>query len=475
MPEYKWREISDLPAELLSYRDRELEALTQVWEEQRATIGSEESVAEFNRQLAREWSIETGIIEGVYTLDRGVTETLIERGLKASLIPHEATNRDPELVARIIQSHEEVLEGLFSFVKSERTLSPGYIKELHASLLRYADTIDAVDQFGNPFSAQVEKGVYKTLPNSPRQPEGAIHEYCHPDHVAAEMDRLIQFHQQHVQKHVPALAEAAWLHHAFTQIHPFQDGNGRVARSLASVVLIKAGYFPLVVRRDDREGYIDALEAADNGQLDRFVEYFSKLQKRELTKAIGRIADMKPVTSLEDALTVTRDLLINVGRIAPREYLVAKDHAAKLANSSEQQLNRIASKLGRDISRADSKYEFQVATSNIPPKEGLLALAGMFDYDPDPDIHYYAPALLLKVDGRLGSIVVSFCGIGPAFRGLLAAVVYFQSGSREPIPLSDGVFQFNYRDDFAEMEGRFVKWLEAALIQGLAEWRRTLV
>lgn len=46
--------------------------------------------------------------------------------------------------------------------------------------------------------------------------------------------------------------EAAWLHHRFTQIHPFQDGNGRIARLLASLVFIKAGWFPLVVTRDDR-------------------------------------------------------------------------------------------------------------------------------------------------------------------------------------------------------------------------------
>jgi hypothetical protein len=111
MPEYRWEEIADLPPELRTYRDRELEALAQVWEEQRVTIGSEESIGEFHRQLAREWSIETGVIEGVYTLDRGVTRTLIERGIDAALIPHTATNLDPELVARIIQAHAEVLKG----------------------------------------------------------------------------------------------------------------------------------------------------------------------------------------------------------------------------------------------------------------------------------------------------------------------------------------------------------------------------
>lgn len=58
---------------------------------------------------------------------------------------------------------------------------------------------------------------------------------------------------------------SAWLHHRFTQIHPFQDGNGRVARALASLVFLREGLFPLVVRESDRVEYIGALETADAG------------------------------------------------------------------------------------------------------------------------------------------------------------------------------------------------------------------
>jgi len=441
MPEYKWREISDLPAELLSYRDRELEALTQVWEEQRETIGSEESVAEFNRQLAREWSIETGVIEGVYTLSRAVTHTLIERGIAASLIPPASSDRDPELVARIIQAHQDVLESLFAFVKSGRELSVGYIKELHAALLRYAETLIVIDRFGTPHDSTLEKGVYKAWATNPRRRDGSIHEYCPPEHVASEMDRLIGLYLQHGKQHIPVLVQAAWLHHSYTQIHPFQDGNGRIARALASVVLINAGCFPLVITRDDRARYIAEVEAADRGQLDRLVGYFSDIQKRLLIRAIGHIA----------------------GRKETGEYQIAKEHAAKLASLSEQELSRIALALRADLATAD------------PPADGLRKLADQFDYEPNPDSYYYAPALVLKAGDRIGSMIVCLHGIGPVFRGLLGAVVYFESSGRDPVWLSDTVFQFNYRDDYAELEGRFVKWLESDLIQGLAEWRRTLV
>src|SRR5436190_8600098 len=84
---YKWSEIADLPSELDKYEDTELESLYRVWKKERNTI-SEEDLRSFSAQLAREWAIETGIIEGVYTLDRGVTQTLIERGIASAYIPH---------------------------------------------------------------------------------------------------------------------------------------------------------------------------------------------------------------------------------------------------------------------------------------------------------------------------------------------------------------------------------------------------
>jgi hypothetical protein len=115
---HKWQENADLPPDLEQFRDPELGSLQLVWFDQRAIVDEKAFAAE----LAREWSIETGIIEGVYTLDRGTTEILIRRGIDSSYIPRESTNRDPALVANIIQAHDDVLEALFDIV-AQPTLS----------------------------------------------------------------------------------------------------------------------------------------------------------------------------------------------------------------------------------------------------------------------------------------------------------------------------------------------------------------
>src|SRR5438445_5069246 len=106
-----WEPITDLPPDWSSLTDGELGPLLQFWNDQRTDLEQSGALSEFNKRLGREWSIETGQIEGVYDLDRGTTETLIERGINADLIPNQPGQKLHELIADIIQDHDEVLEG----------------------------------------------------------------------------------------------------------------------------------------------------------------------------------------------------------------------------------------------------------------------------------------------------------------------------------------------------------------------------
>src|SRR5271154_838081 len=110
-----WHPITDLEGDPRSLTDGELEPLGRIWERSKKELIEREVLSEFQNRLKREWSIETGIIENVYTLDRGVTKTLIEEGINAALIPHGASNRDSVAVARIIQDHYDALEDMFDF------------------------------------------------------------------------------------------------------------------------------------------------------------------------------------------------------------------------------------------------------------------------------------------------------------------------------------------------------------------------
>src|ERR1017187_3796524 len=194
--------------------------------------------------------------------------------------------RDGVAVARIIQDHYDALEDMFDFVGGRRELSTSYINRLHAALLRNQNTHEVVDQFGRLFDAPLEKGKYKTLPNNPLRSDGSVHEYCPPDHVASEMDNLIRMYARHQSIEIPPEVEAAWLHHRFAQIHPFADGNGRVARAIMLLVMEKHRYAPLVVDRFHRQDYMNALGEASRGDLLPLVRLLMRLESAALSREL---------------------------------------------------------------------------------------------------------------------------------------------------------------------------------------------
>ncbi len=272
---YKWEPIKDLASNWHELASNRLKNLAEVWQEQKARL-HDTLLDDFMTRLKREWAIETGMIENLYKFDRGLTLTLIEHGVEILDSLHEADLKEPGRTKALILDQHEVVEGLFAFVKGERPLSTSYIKEIHQTLTRNQKTIESIDTLSRRQKICLERGVWKRLPNNPtRASDGLIHEYCPPEHVASEMDQLLRWHNEHENNGVPPEVEAAWLHHRFTQIHPFQDGNGRVARALATVILIKADWFPLIVSYSERSGYLNALEAADRGDLKPLVDFFS--------------------------------------------------------------------------------------------------------------------------------------------------------------------------------------------------------
>lgn len=230
----------------------------------------------FLDRITREAAVTTGEIENLYSIERGVTATLIELGFSPERLPPGSTNADRESVLALITDQRDALEGLFSFIKQDRPLSTSYIKELHTAMTRSQQTMIAFGSDGRRIETPMIHGAYKQKPNSPYR-DGIVYEYCPPIRVDEEMERLLTMHLAH-EKLAPEV-EAAWLHHRFTQIHPFQDGNGRVARALASLVFLKARLFPVSIPLAERDAYIEALEHADRGDLQPLVLTLARRQQ----------------------------------------------------------------------------------------------------------------------------------------------------------------------------------------------------
>ena len=134
---HTWAPIEDYQSnEVLAHN--ELGALAQVWQEQRDRLTGQQAYREFEEKLKREWAIETGLVERLYTLDRGVTQLLIEYGLRAELLPN-SRGSNPENVMAMISDHKDAVESVFLYVKEERSLSTSYIKEIHALMTQHQE------------------------------------------------------------------------------------------------------------------------------------------------------------------------------------------------------------------------------------------------------------------------------------------------------------------------------------------------
>jgi Fic family protein len=95
--------------------------------------------------------------------------------------------------------------------------------------------------------------------------------------------------------HMPPAPESAFeAHFQLTAIHPFSDGNGRTARLLMNLMLIRGGYPPVAVRPEDRKPYLDALE---RGSIGNDLQPFRRFMNERLDATLGEY-----VSALQEAL-----------------------------------------------------------------------------------------------------------------------------------------------------------------------------
>lgn len=492
-----YQRVEPLPQGFSDANSSAVEALSEVWKDRLNELGSSSSLKIFNEQLYRRWAIETGILEKLYSLDRGVTQILVERGLDVSLIDHASTDIPPEELIRVLRDHREAVQYVMDHVSGDLELSLHFIRSIHAILTRHQTYVDGLDQFGHPVKIDLIHGNWKRSPNNPTRPDGVIHEYCPPALVQEEMERLVtEFHRMN---DVPAVTRSAWLHHRFTQIHPFQDGNGRVARALAAFVFIKDRSFPIVVERDHRTRYIECLEKADTGDLHPLIALWSDLERQAIEGALS-LADSVLADNRQTPASLLREKLLEAisARAAERRVLVGTKQKQVLTtadnlfdNTIKIQIEQLCDALNStmraiapnfsaliDMSNDSSKHWFKTQFVDIAERHGYFC-----------DLQTYHRWIRLKFRHSINEereaeeIVLSLHSLGRNFSGVVALSGYFaerefDSQGRSVIgpirEISERPLSFAYREDIGDVQHRVTEWLEMALNVALEYFRREL-
>ena len=266
--------------------------LSEQWAAIRASLKNREEprafIDKWLEERGRAFAIETGQIEGLYTLKSGITEQLIAEGLAGVVQSHTVENVEDRTIKGLLADQEAAYNMLFQDIAGGRPLTQHAVKSWHQLVTRHQETVAGLTADGRRVQVPFRrKGIWKNRPNNPRRPDGVMHEYCPPELVQDEMDRFFALHGEIQAARYPVYVEAAWMHHRFVRTHPFQDGNGRVSRMLMAYAYIRRGEPPPVITAAGREDYINALEVANRGALRTFSDYLGRLALVTLGAAVS--------------------------------------------------------------------------------------------------------------------------------------------------------------------------------------------
>lgn len=228
------------------------------------------------QKLRLEWNYHSNHIEG-NTLTYGETELLLIHGQTHG----NHTIREYEEM----KAHDVGIAHLRELAADKtRLLGEGDIRDLNKIILKEPYWKPAQTPDGQATRKQIIPGEYKTTPNNVLTATGGLFEFAPPSDVPARMQALVQWLEDMLTKDEPQILPiTAKLHHDFVLIHPFDDGNGRVARMLVNYVLMRHGYPPVIVPTQEKPAYLAALRLADAGDLTHLVEYFAQ----RLVAALG--------------------------------------------------------------------------------------------------------------------------------------------------------------------------------------------
>ncbi len=138
---------------------------------------------------------------------------------------------------------------------------------------------DVVCELHRRIVARSQPGVAGVYSRLPRRIAGSPVVFPNPAKIPALMQQFAEW----LKAAAPVPATAFEAHFRLTAIHPFGDGNGRTARLLMNLLLIREGYPPIAVRPEDRKSYLDALE---RGSLADDLQPFQSLMHERLNAAL---------------------------------------------------------------------------------------------------------------------------------------------------------------------------------------------
>ena len=286
-------------------------------------------------------AMESGALDGLFRANPELTTTVLSSAV--DLPAHDEVTGSVELIA---ECHRRALVLACEAASDGRAITQNLIAVLQDVITEAQATYTVTTDRGVSVEVELPRRQYKPVSNYLVLRQGRLAVFAPAGRVAAEMQRLTsEFASAEFGGLHPAV-QAAYAHYALTAIHPFADGNGRLARVVASIFLLRSVGVPLLVFADQWPCYYQALEAAphpdDRWLFTDFVcaaaisamDLGANLLARSAHEVSGPVVGRRagyvrrpPRTALDDAARGLLDMLA----LELRELLVSPPPGVRLA------------------------------------------------------------------------------------------------------------------------------------------------
>lgn len=279
-------------------------------------------VNRLRKELIIEYTYDSNAIEGS-TLTLNETRLVIEEGI--------TIGRKPLSEIQGAINHPEAIEFIENMVYGSEDITEEKILHLHRLILKGIEP----DAGKYRVSGVIVTGAMFTPPRSSKVPQ-----------LTKE---LLDWLKKNIDEYSP-IELAARFHHKFVQIHPFSEGNGRIARLLLNAILLKNSYpFLINITYKDRGKYLTALQEADLGNLYAFVNFIARSSERVLDIYLNAL-DEPIILTLKQASEQSPysvdylSLLARRGRIAAfkkgNKWMITEDELKKYVAEMKAKRNR---------------------------------------------------------------------------------------------------------------------------------------
>lgn len=247
-----------------------------------------------------EWNYNSNHIEG-NTLTYGETELLLFQG--------QTTGTHAIREYEEMKAHDVAIAHVRDLARSPELITEADVRNLNKIILKEPFWKIATTESGEPTRKQIIPGIYKETPNNVRTAANELFQFASPLETPAKMEQLMEWLKEEVTaKRLAPISLTAQLHHRFVLIHPFDDGNGRVARLLSNYVLMRSDFPPIIVKSADKSNYLAALRLADVGQIDALVNYFED----QLEWSLGIALKAAAGNSVEELSDIEKEIALFV-------------------------------------------------------------------------------------------------------------------------------------------------------------------